>query len=60
MPKDAHKFAVENVRVQKILGGGIIDSEVIHGMVVIRGSETSIRHVENAKVAVFNQTIEMQ
>jgi len=60
MPKDARKFAVENVRVQKILGGGIIDSEVIHGMVIIRGSETSIRHVEKAKVAVFNQTIEMQ
>ena len=60
MPKDPKKFAVENVRVQKILGGGIVDSEVIHGMVVVRGSETSIRHVEKAKVAVFNQTIEMQ
>jgi len=60
MPKDANKFAVENIRVQKILGGGIVDSEVIHGMVVVRGSETSIRHVEKAKVAVFNQTIEMQ
>lgn len=31
-------FSTENVRVQKVLGGGIFDSEVIHGMVVTRGS----------------------
>jgi T-complex protein 1 subunit theta len=45
--------------VQKILGGGITDSEVIRGMVVPRQSETSIHHVTNAKVAVFNSNIEM-
>jgi len=37
-----------------------MDSEVIHGIVVVRGSETSVRHVEKAKVAVFNTNIEMQ
>jgi len=36
LPKGSKKFNVDNIRVQKILGGGIQDSEVIHGMVCIR------------------------
>ena len=54
MPKSANKFNVDNIRVQKILGGGILDSEVIHGIVVVRGSETSIRSQTDCKVAVFS------
>lgn len=46
--------------MQKILGGGITDSVVVHGMVCLRGSETSVSRVENAKIAVFNTSIEMQ
>lgn len=53
------KLSVDNIRVQKILGGGIHDSEVVRGMVIIRQSETSIHHVLDAKVAVFNTNIEM-
>lgn len=60
MPEKANKFNVDNVRVQKILGGGIYDSEVVHGIVIVRGSETSIKSVTNAKVAVYNTNIEMQ
>ena len=60
MPQAANKFNVDNIRVQKILGGGILDSEVIHGVVITRGSETSIRSQTEAKVAVFNTNIEMQ
>ena len=60
MPQAANKFNVDNIRVQKILGGGIYDSEVVHGIVVVRGSETTIRRVTDAKVAVFNTNIEMQ
>lgn len=60
MPESANKFNVDNVRVQKILGGGIYDSEVVHGIVIVRGSETSTKSVINAKVAVFNTNIEMQ
>jgi len=59
IPKGKDHFSVDNIRVQKILGGGISDSEVVRGMVVIRQSETSIHHVTNAKVAVFNSNIEM-
>lgn len=60
LPNDAKKFNVDNVRVQKILGGAITDTQVIHGMVVLRGSETSITSVKDAKIAVFNTSIEMQ
>jgi len=48
------KFSTDNIRVQKILGGGIDQSEVVQGMVVIRQSETSIHKATDCKVAVFN------
>ena len=60
MPEGGTRFSVDNVRVQKILGGGITDSEVLHGIMIVRGSETSIRHATDAKIAVFNTNIEMQ
>lgn len=59
MPKKEARFSVDNIRVQKVLGGGIQDSEVIHGMLCVRGSETTIRHAEKCHVAVFNTNIEM-
>lgn len=42
------------------MGGGTHDSKVIRGVVVTKASETSVKHVTNAKVAVFNTNIEMQ
>lgn len=36
IPKGSRKLSVDNIRVVKILGGSIHDSEVVHGMVVIR------------------------
>lgn len=59
IPAKSKRLSVDNIRVQKILGGGLRDSEVIRGMVCIRQSETSIHRVSNAKVAVFNTNIEM-
>jgi chaperonin GroEL (HSP60 family) len=60
MPTEATRFNVDAVRVQKILGGTINDSQVVHGMVVLRGSETTTVEVKKAKIAVFNTSIEMQ
>jgi len=60
MPQSIGSFSTENIRVQKVLGGGIYDSEVIHGMVVTRGPQTSVRRCTDCKVAVFNTNIEMQ
>jgi len=34
MPENAMKFNVDNIRIQKILGGGQTDSMVVHGIVV--------------------------
>lgn len=53
-PKNAIHFNEENVRVAKMLGGSIYDSQVIKGMVVVRHIEGAITHVENCKVVVFN------
>lgn len=60
MPRDEKRFNVDNIRVQKILGGSQMDSEVVQGILVVRGSETEIRRVEKAKIAVFSTNIEMQ
>ena len=59
MPTNPQKFNVDNVRIQKILGGGTNESKVIQGVVVTKASETSVKHVYKAKVAVFNTNIEM-
>lgn len=60
MPEDPAKFNVDNVRVQKILGGNLMDSQVIHGMVVMRNTETTIHEVTDARIVVFNTSVEMQ
>lgn len=60
IPPKSKKLNVDNIRVQKILGGSINDSEVIHGMVCIRQSETTVHRATDAKIAVFNANIEMQ
>ena len=60
IPKGTKKLHVDNVRVMKILGGGIEDSEVIHGMACERQTRTTITRAEKCKVAVFNTNIEMQ
>lgn len=60
MPENTKEFSVENVRVTKILGGALTDSEVIHGMCIIRGSETTIHKVEDARVAIFNCELEAE
>ena len=53
-PRDQSLFNEENVRVARMLGGSLYDSQVIKGMVVVRHIEGSITKVENCKVAVFN------
>ena len=54
VPKDIEKFDVDNVRVAKILGGNLMKSEVIKGMLVVRKTEGSVISCENCNVAVYN------
>ena len=58
MPVNQNDFNVENIRTAKILGGSLIDSMVIKGLVVIRNVEGSVNRAENCKVAVFNCPLE--
>ena len=49
---------VDNVRVAKLIGGGVADSTVIKGIVVMRTAEGAVSKAENAKVAVFGCAME--
>ncbi|CAM8887004.1 unnamed protein product [Rhodiola kirilowii] len=52
-PKNPSNFNVDNVRVAKLLGGGLHDSTIVRGMVLKNDAVGSIKKVEKAKVAVF-------
>ncbi|KJE93545.1 chaperonin containing TCP1 subunit 8 [Capsaspora owczarzaki ATCC 30864] len=54
LPKKNTNFNVDNVRVVKILGSGVLASTVISGMVFKREVDTHISEVANAKVAIFS------
>uniref|UniRef100_A0A7N0T675 CCT-theta n=1 Tax=Kalanchoe fedtschenkoi TaxID=63787 RepID=A0A7N0T675_KALFE len=52
-PKNPSNFNVDNVRVAKLLGGGLHDCTIVRGMVLKSDAVGSIKKVEKAKVAVF-------
>ncbi|KAI9100425.1 chaperonin Cpn60/TCP-1 family [Phlyctochytrium arcticum] len=53
MPKNPANFNVDSVRVVKILGGSIHDTQVVKGMVFGRESESTTTHATKAKVAIY-------
>ena len=57
-PTNPHNFNVDNVRVVKLQGGGLPDSQVVKGMVLKRGTEGTVTLVENAKVAAYSQAVD--
>lgn len=54
LPVNPKNFEVEFVRVAKLLGSNVLDSFVIGGLLITRGSETSIHKVTNPKIAVYS------
>ncbi|RYR32375.1 hypothetical protein Ahy_A10g046958 isoform A [Arachis hypogaea] len=52
-PKNPANFNVDNVRVAKLLGGGLHNSTVVRGMVLKSDTVGTIKRIEKAKVAVF-------
>ncbi|KAK6945436.1 Chaperonin Cpn60/GroEL/TCP-1 family [Dillenia turbinata] len=52
-PNNPANFNVDNVRVAKLVGGGLHDSTVVCGMVLKSDAVGSIKRLEKAKVAVF-------
>ena len=58
-PKNPHNFRVDDVRIAKVVGSGLSSSEVIQGLVIRRNPEGSTLHVENAKVAVYSEGLDL-
>ncbi|XP_015578687.1 T-complex protein 1 subunit theta [Ricinus communis] len=52
-PKNPVNFNVDNVRVAKLVGGGLHNSTIVRGMVLKSDAVGTIKRVEKAKVAVF-------
>jgi T-complex protein 1 subunit theta len=52
-PQNPANFNVDNVRVAKLLGGGLHNCTIVRGMVLKTDAVGSIKRVEKAKVAVF-------
>lgn len=59
MPSSPANFNVDNVRVVKIMGGGLSSSRVIRGMVFGKEPEGTIKKARHAKVAVFTCGIDI-
>ncbi|KAK4055280.1 T-complex protein 1 subunit theta [Microbotryomycetes sp. JL201] len=59
MPKDPKTFNVDNIRVVKIMGGGLTQSRVVRGMVFGREPEGVVHKATNAKVGVFTCGIDI-
>ena len=57
-PKNPTNFNVDNVRVVKLVGGGMHGSSVVKGVVIKRDTEGTVKNVQDAKVAVFAQGID--
>ena len=57
-PKNPTNFNVDNVRVVKLVGGGMHGSSVVKGVVIKRDTEGTVKNIKDAKVAVFAQGID--
>lgn len=51
-------ISVDNIRVAKLIGGSITDSQVLRGLVVLRDTEGTVKRADKARVAVFGVGIE--
>lgn len=57
MPKNVYNFNVDNVRVCKILGGSLDQSEVVKGVIVPYNTMGEVKELKDAKIAVFTCSI---
>jgi T-complex protein 1 subunit theta len=58
LPKNIKAFDVDNIRVVKVLGGGVGDSMIVKGVILKGDSEGTIKSKKNAKVAVYSGGID--
>ncbi|XP_056644429.1 T-complex protein 1 subunit theta [Diorhabda sublineata] len=58
IPEDT-TFNVDNVRICKVLGSGLLNSQVVQGMVFKRQIEGEVTKVEKAQIAVFSCAVDI-
>ena len=58
LPDKETQFNVDNVRVCKILGSGLFNSQVVNGMVFKRQAESTIIKKDSCKVAIYTCPID--
>jgi len=58
LPDKETQFNVDNIRVCKILGSGLYNSQVINGMVFKRHAESNIIKKETCKIAIYTCPID--
>jgi len=59
LPKNPLKFNVDNVRVCKIPGASVSDSFLIHGFALQRDTKGTVKHVKNAKIAIYTCNVDV-
>eukprot|EP00484_Ammonia_sp_Unknown_P028178 CAMPEP_0197024862 /NCGR_PEP_ID=MMETSP1384-20130603/5337_1 /TAXON_ID=29189 /ORGANISM="Ammonia sp." /LENGTH=586 /DNA_ID=CAMNT_0042453319 /DNA_START=104 /DNA_END=1864 /DNA_ORIENTATION=+ len=58
MPQIASNFIVDNIRTVKILGGSILDSTIVKGMVIETPPKSACTYKESTKVAIFTCSLD--
>lgn len=58
MPENPYNFNVDNIRICKLLGGSLSQSQVIRGMVFPYQPRGSVRSVKDASIAVFTCSLD--
>lgn len=60
LPANPRNFNVDSVRVVKILGSSLEESQVVRGMVFHREPDGDIKRAEKAKVAIYSCALDIQ
>lgn len=58
--ENAQKFDLDNLRIVKLQGASLAASQVYRGLVLKRGAEGVVKHVVDARVAVYNCPLDTQ
>ena len=58
-PSNPRNFNVDNVRIAKLGGENIFSSKLVRGFVIGRNVEGTVKHVKNAKIAVYGCAVDV-
>lgn len=58
-PSDVRSFNVDNVRVVKLDGESILSSKLVRGFVIGRTTESNLKHLKSAKIAVYSCAVDV-